>query len=339
MINIKYIVNGVSKTSVPKRWSDYINRENFPLSIEMISIDKFPTLLGSKNQNYIAHGHHIKAMALFIILNFFLRKKSIYTLHGSYKFLSKTNKILLRFIFRYTDRIVCVNQTVYDDISESIKEKISKKCDIILNGVEKSYSYKKIDVYKKFNINKSDTIIFHPARFVVEKNHLKLIEAMKVIVDKDSGVKLLLAGAGELEDEIRDKVKELNLSKNIIFLGLISRDEVYSFLQKCDLFVMPSISEGLNIAFLEAISMRCRVLVSDIESFRYPFTHYNLTPTEFNVRFVNPNSINSITEGIEESLKCQKNMDFDFSYFALENMILEYLNIYKKLNKKEENVF
>ena len=330
-MKIKYIVNGVSKTSVPKRWSDYINREEFGMRVDMVVInEQIKLLFKREKEEYIAHGHHIKAMALFLLFNLFLRKKTIYTLHGSYQFLSKTNKILLSFIFNYVERIVFVNRVVYDELPKDIKVKIANRCDIILNGIEKSYIYNKIDVYKKFKINESDETIFHPARFVREKNHLNLIDAMKTVVEHNSKAKLLLAGSGELEDEIRNRVRELNLGDSVVFLGLISRDEVYCFLERCDLFVMPSISEGLNIAFLEAVSMKSKVLVSDIESFRYPFVHYNIDAREFNIRFVNPKDSSLIAKGIEESLKKEKNIDFDFSKFSLKNMVLEYQKIYKR---------
>jgi hypothetical protein len=78
--------------------------------------------------------------------------------------------------------------------------------------------------------------------------------------------------------------------------------------------------------------MRCKVLVSDIASFTYPFVHYGLNPSDFNVRFVNPNDAKSIAQEIDNSLKYEKNIDFDFSYFSLENMVSDYLKIYKKLS-------
>ena len=43
-----------------------------------------------------------------------------------------------------------------------------------------------------------------------------------------------------------------------------------------ELFVMPSISEGLNVAFLEALSLNKKILVSNIDQFTYPFDKYNL---------------------------------------------------------------
>jgi len=326
------MVNGISKTSVPKRWSDYINKEMSNLEIEMVSIDRFQEKIWKcRKEEYIVHGHHIKAMALFMIFNFFLNKNTLYTLHGSYHFLSKTNQFLLRFIFKWADKIVFVNQVVYEDIPESIKVKISHKCDIILNGIENSYDYKKTDIYDKFNINADDTLIFHPARFVEEKNHLRLIDAIKSVIDKDKRVKLLLAGSGVLEDKIRQRIQELDLSENVVFLGLIQRDEVYCFLESCDLFVMPSISEGLNIAFLEAVSMKCKVLVSDIASFTYPFKHYDLMPSDFNIRFVDPLDSALMAKNIENALADEKKENFDFSKFSLENMVSAYFKIYKQL--------
>ncbi len=75
------------------------------------------------------------------------------------------------------------------------------------------------------------------------------------MVDKNPNIKLYLAGDGTLKDEIKSTIKKLNLENNVILLDLIDRDDVYNFLEKCEIFLMPSISEGLSISILEALSM------------------------------------------------------------------------------------
>jgi glycosyltransferase involved in cell wall biosynthesis len=279
----------------------------------------------------VVHGHHIKAMALFLGSNLKAKRKSLYTVHGSYLFLSKINAMLLKFIFKASDKIIFVNQMLYDVLPQSYKDLIVGKYEVILNGVESNYDYKRSDVYEKFNIDKEDTVCFHPARFVTEKNHIRLISAFKPLIEQNSKIKLYLAGDGKLNKEIVDHIALLNLQENVILLGLIDRDEVYNFLERCDLFLMPSISEGLNIAFLEAISMKTKIVVSDIEQFTYPLKAYGLEPKFLNVTFVDPEDEVAMSQGIFYALQEEQVTGYDGGDFSLGSMMEKYESIYSSL--------
>jgi len=331
-MKIAYLINTITKTSVPISWSKYIKNNFKNLDIFLISIKQF-SLKNLKQiaQSNILHGHHIKAMAIFIFLNFIFNKQTVYTVHGSYFCLSKQNKKLLKYIFKRVNKVVFVNKFLYDTLPNELKDIIKNKYNIILNGVDIDFKYKKTDVYNKFNINQDDKVIFHPARFVKEKNHINVIKSFKLLQQVDAKSKLILAGDGALKLEILATIKELDLKDHVVLLGLIDRDEVYSFLEKCDLFIMPSISEGLNIAFLEAMSMNAKILVSNIEQFTYPFKHYALNPSDYNVYFANPNCIENLFNGLTQALNSKKNQNFYMNVFSLENMIREYKIIYEEV--------
>ena len=331
-MRLKYIVNDVSKTSIPWRWAEYFNTHSAGIDIEISSVKSFlKKIFQIKKTVDIVHGHQIKAMAFFLVTNIFLKKKSVYTVHGSFLFLSKANVSLLKFIFRYSDKIIFVNKMLYDVLPLNMKEQIKNKYHIILNGVETDFNYTNKDVYRQFNINSKDIILFHPARFVSEKNHLRIIRAIKPLVEKNSKIKLLLAGDGKLKNEMQELIHALKLEDNVIMLGLIERSEVYNFLQRCDLFLMPSISEGLNIAFLEAISMHCKIVVSNIEQFTYPLEVYGINPDDINVNFVDPLSVHDISSGIHSSLQKEKSEHYDCADFSLENMMRRYEAVYSDL--------
>ena len=135
----------------------------------------------------------------------------------------------------------------------------------------------------------------------------------------------------QLKKEIEILIKELGLEGNVLMPGLIERDEVYNFLERCDLFLMPSISEGLNIAFLEAISMHCRVLVSNIEQFVYPLQAYGLDPEDINVTFVDPLDEKAIALGMQSALEKERKYTYDCSDFSLETMMHKYASLYSGL--------
>ncbi len=331
-MKIIFLVNSPSKTSIPLRWSQFFNTNSNQVHVDFMPLNVFLKKINSlKNDCHLVHGHHIKSMFIFLMINIFLKKKSVFTVHGSYLFLSVFNKRLISYIFKKTDKIIFVNKTLYDVLPNNLKKVIESKYEIFLNGVESNYKFEKTDVYSKFNINANDKILFHPARFVEEKNHLRTIEAFKSIADNNPNVKMVLAGDGKLKTEIEAKILELNLSDKIARIGLINRDEVYCFLEKCEIFLMPSVSEGLNVSFLEALSMNCKIIVSNIDQFVYPLQKYNLKNDDLNITFVDPFRIDSIKEGIQGSLNKAKINNCDASDFSLEKMMKSYIEIYKTI--------
>ncbi len=140
-----------------------------------------------------------------------------------------------------------------------------------------------------------------------------------------------LAGDGILKGDIISLILKLKLEKNIILLGVIDRDDVYNFLRECELFLMPSISEGLNISFLEAISMNSKIVVSDIEQFTYPLEYYKLNAKLLNITYINPFNRNSIRYGIEKSLKEKRDFRYKSKEFSLDSMMSSYKKIYKSI--------
>ena len=93
-------------------------------------------------------------------------------------------------------------------------------------------------------------VIGHVGRFRPEKNHSFLIDIFSQIVKTAPDSILLLIGDGELQAEIVNKVNYLGLSNNVCFLG--SCANVNQLLQAIDVFVFPSLYEGLGISVLEA---------------------------------------------------------------------------------------
>ena len=105
-------------------------------------------------------------------------------------------------------------------------------------------------VRKKLHISASTTVFGLVGLFMDVKNHSFLIdifnEALKI--NKDS--KLILVGEGPIRLKMEEKVKELNIANNVLFLG--NRNDVNEILSAIDIYVMPSKFEGMSIALIEA---------------------------------------------------------------------------------------
>lgn len=101
----------------------------------------------------------------------------------------------------------------------------------------------------------------HIGRFVFQKNHSFLIDLFKEITKIYPDAILLLVGEGELLPKIRQKVQKLNLEDNVRFLGL--RNDIPDIIRASDVFLFPSLYEGLGIALIEAQAGGLPCVVSD----------------------------------------------------------------------------
>lgn len=104
-------------------------------------------------------------------------------------------------------------------------------------------------------------VIGHVGRFVEQKNHEFLIDIFNEIHKKKEASILLLIGDGPLEDKIKKKVKSLHLEDVVIFLGV--KSNVNEYMQAMDIFVFPSLYEGLGIVAIEAQVSKLPVFISD----------------------------------------------------------------------------
>lgn len=100
----------------------------------------------------------------------------------------------------------------------------------------------------------------HVGRFTAAKNHPFLIEVFQAIAERLPDAQLLLVGRGETEDAIRSLVKEKGLEASVHFLGV--RDDIPQMMAAMDVFLFPSIQEGLGIVAIEAQASGLPSLVS-----------------------------------------------------------------------------
>lgn len=127
------------------------------------------------------------------------------------------------------------------------------KVRVIHNAVEyekfKFNEEKRIEIRNRLNINEK-LVIGNVGRFSEQKNHEFLIDIFNEIHKKNKMSTLMLIGKGEKEELIRKKVKELGLENYVIFMGFC--DNVNELMWAMDIFLMPSLHEGLPVVGIEA---------------------------------------------------------------------------------------
>ena len=104
-------------------------------------------------------------------------------------------------------------------------------------------------------------VIIHVGQFRTQKNHGKVIDVFNELHKRDDSFALVLVGTGEEQDNIKSKVEELGLIEDVLFLG--NRNDIPELLMSADVFLFPSLYEGLGIALLEAQAADLICVVSD----------------------------------------------------------------------------
>lgn len=135
---------------------------------------------------------------------------------------------------------------------------------LLKNGVDlKQFQFDpdvRAEVRKELGLE-DNKVIIHVGAFLPVKNQKFLVEVMEAAYQKDNNVRCVLVGNGPLFGEIQQLVAEKNLSDVIRFLGI--RRDVDRLLQAADLFVMPSLYEGLPVSLIEVQTSGLPALISD----------------------------------------------------------------------------
>lgn len=135
---------------------------------------------------------------------------------------------------------------------------------ILKNGIvaEKYYFNEKIRTEYRDKLGwNSNYIIGHIGRFSTQKNHTFLIDIFKQIYDREPKARLILFGVGELEENIKNKVHKLGLDESVCFYG--TSKEINNWLQAMDLYLFPSLYEGLPVSGIEAQASGVPILAAN----------------------------------------------------------------------------
>ncbi|MBQ5560805.1 MAG: glycosyltransferase family 1 protein [Lachnospiraceae bacterium] len=119
---------------------------------------------------------------------------------------------------------------------------------------------KRKELRKKYHVE-DKFVIGHVGRFMYQKNHDFLIDIFDSVHRKNTNAVLVLIGEGELEEKVREKIQRLSLQDSVIFTGSIPNvNEMY---QMMDVFLLPSLYEGLPVVGVEAQASGVCCIFSD----------------------------------------------------------------------------
>lgn len=139
-----------------------------------------------------------------------------------------------------------------------------RKYSVLPNGIElQKYDFNeqvRRDVREELELQEH-FVVGHVGRFSIQKNHAFLLEIFQKIYERDSTSILLLFGEGELMNEMKEKAEKLGISDATIFYGVSNQME--KMWQAMDVFLMPSLHEGLPVTSIEAQASGLPCVFSD----------------------------------------------------------------------------
>lgn len=209
----------------------------------------------------VAHSQTIQmALPCFLAKKLFNIPYIVYC-HGSDVYLPwKFKKIISKLVLENAKAVVVLTQ----NMKKELEGFYIKNIFIIPNGVElsKFENLPKAGVRKELKIDEAENVALFVGSFKAVKGVKYLIEALNIVKEKKIRCRLLLVGSGEEGEELKKLSKKLGLMESINFIGSVKNEEIPKYMTASDIFVLPSLSEGLPVVILEAMASGLPVLAT-----------------------------------------------------------------------------
>jgi len=173
----------------------------------------------------------------------------------------------------FTDAFIADGETIKYLLTNNNKIN-NNKVELINNGISPEEMVKNStagkELREEFGIGENEIIIGNVARLVYFKGHKYLLDAFAGLKEDSDFVKLIIAGDGELMNELREYSNMLNISDNVIFTGF--REDLQKLYSAFDIYVQPSIEGGGELfpfTVLYAMAASLPVIATDIGDIPY----------------------------------------------------------------------
>lgn len=138
------------------------------------------------------------------------------------------------------------------------------RCKVVYNGFDvdtfRFDPVKRIAIRKQYGIRDDQLVVGHVGRFETQKNHTQLVEQFAAVHNNNSEAVLLMVGRGSLMEAIREKCKKLGILDACIFAG--AQKDTPAYYSAMDVFLFPSLYEGLGSVLIEAQANGLHVITS-----------------------------------------------------------------------------
>lgn len=212
----------------------------------------------------LIHAHEFRANAFGAVVSKLCGIPLVGTVHGKNYYPDHAKR---RVAYRWVSRTAHM-VAVSHDLQRFLEERIGVPHDritVIHNGVDMIPQRSPDQVRQlrsELGIGEDTFVLGIVGSLYPIKGHAYLFKALGPVLAQYPEARLLVIGQGELEQTLKQQVADLGIDKAVSFLGL--RNDVPRLLPALDLFVLPSLSEGLSVALLEAMSAGVPILASKV---------------------------------------------------------------------------
>lgn len=163
---------------------------------------------------------------------------------------------------RFIDKIVAVSSDIQKVLSQIYGP---DRVVCIHNGIDLEsvcVTTQRSEKRREWHIDDETFVVGTVGRLVPVKGHAVLLQALRILRDANHEVTLLLVGEGPLRGQLEVEVQRLELTQSVIFAG--HQEQAYDFINMMDIFVLPSLHEGIPMVLLEALAMKRPVVASRV---------------------------------------------------------------------------
>lgn len=169
-----------------------------------------------------------------------------------------------RFLINKYDEIVTVSQATRADLLEKFGLD-ETKIKVIPNGIAPKFKPCPKDEFllKKYNLT-NKKVLLYLGQLIERKNIGFLFEVLKKLPQEYA---LVIAGAGPQKAQLQERVRDLNLTEQVVFTGFVEEKDKIKYYNLADIFVYSSLKEGFGLSVLEAMACGVPVLTSNLPVF------------------------------------------------------------------------
>jgi len=169
---------------------------------------------------------------------------------------------------RMADGFIAVSSDVAATVREAYRPPIERLA-VIPNGVDVERYAREVDrdaVRSSIGVAPDAQLAIVVAKLMTQKGHAVLLDALPRVLERVSALRVVLVGEGELRGALDARVTDGGLAGRVIFAG--NRGDIPQLLAASDLFVLPSLWEGLPMALLEAMASGLPVVATAVSGTR-----------------------------------------------------------------------
>lgn len=239
------------------------------------------------------------------------KDERIYNIWRSADILFRVNKRTIKDLRKYNDNVIYTSNSFNENLFFPQDKQKSRK---------------------ELNLNLNEKILLNVGYLEGYKGQIYLIKAFDILLKKykRDNIKLYIIGEGSMRSILESEIEKLNLKERVILLGKQLHKDIPVWMNACDLFVLPSLSESFGIVQIEAFACGKPVVASKNEGSKEVVTseEYGLL-----CEIADPEDLaEKINKALEKKWDEKKIIDYS-NMFKQENLLKEQIKEYEKVIK------